>query len=145
MVRSQRLYGGSHTKFSVLLWAKALVLAQAQAEQKANYRQTIKDSTKILKKLGLRCRDERGGVKTVGTSSLEYRKPTYQILASYYAQNPPKSFRQVGGGARDYMVRSQRLYGGSHTEFSVLLWAKALVLAQAQAEQLYLLVGLANC
>ena len=26
-----------------------------------------------------------GGVKTVGTSSLDYRKPTYQILASYYA------------------------------------------------------------
>jgi len=27
----------------------------------------------------------KGGVKTVGTSSLDYRKPTYQILASYYA------------------------------------------------------------
>ena len=26
-----------------------------------------------------------GGGKTVGTSSLDYRKPTYQILASYYA------------------------------------------------------------
>ena len=26
-----------------------------------------------------------GGVKTVATSSLNYRKPTYQILASYYA------------------------------------------------------------
>ena len=44
--------GGSYTKFSVLLWAKAFVLTQAQAEQKANCRQTIKDSTKIFKKAG---------------------------------------------------------------------------------------------
>ena len=64
-----------------------------------------------------------GGVKTVGTSSLDYRKPTYQILASYYAWNPPKSFGWVVGG-------------GYYTKFSVLLWAKALVLAWAQAEQL---------
>ena len=33
-----------------------------------------------------------GGATTVGTSSLDYRKPTYQILTSYYAQNPPKRF-----------------------------------------------------
>ena len=33
-----------------------------------------------------------GGVKTVVTSSLDYGKHTYQILASYYAWNPPKSF-----------------------------------------------------
>ena len=36
----------------------------------------------------------------------------------------PKSFRWVGGG------------GGVESDFSVLLWAKPLVLALAQAEQL---------
>ena len=29
----------------------------------------------------------------MGTSSLDYRKPTYQILASYHPRNPLKSFR----------------------------------------------------
>ena len=58
------------------------------------------------------------------TTFLDYRSPTNQVLASYYAQNPPKSFWQV-------VV----VGGGYYTKFSVLLWAKALVLAQAQAEQ----------
>ena len=60
-----------------------------------------------------------GGIKAVRTSSLDYRKPTYQILASDYAWNPLKSF-----GWWVVVV-----VGGSYTKFSVLLWAKALVLA----------------
>ena len=46
---------------------------------------------------------------------LTYMTPTYQILDSFYAQIHSKSFRW----------RSQRLYGGVYSEFSVHLWSKA--------------------
>ena len=39
---------------------------------------------------------------------------------------PQKVLKVFGGGARDYTVRSQRLYGGSYSEFSVHPWSKSL-------------------
>ena len=36
--------------------------------------------------------DHQGGVKTFAHNSLTYLKSTYQILVSWYAQNPSKSF-----------------------------------------------------
>ena len=60
------------------------------------------------KKFGVQNFEVEG--KIWGYSFLIYIKYTYAI----------------GGGARDYIVRGQRLFGQS--KFSFLLWSKALVL-----------------
>ena len=44
----------------------------------------------------------------------------------------PRTLQKVLGGCRTAAGG-----GGYYTKFSVLLWAKALVLAKAQAEQYY--------